>query len=82
MNIPESAVEAAAKAIAFQHWRTAIDDARAALEAAAPMLMAQALRNAANMLDTAPATDTRDALEAEVRQIKMLRARANELEGK
>lgn len=36
MNISSEAVEAAAKAIAGKHWQTAMDDARAALEAAAP----------------------------------------------
>lgn len=42
MTIPDEAVEAAAKAIAGEYWRTAMDDARAALEAAAPFLMARA----------------------------------------
>lgn len=37
----ETAVEAAAEALAGQHWRTAMDDARAALRAALPHLTAQ-----------------------------------------
>ena len=37
----EKAVEAGAEALAGQHWRTAMDDARAALRAALPHLTAQ-----------------------------------------
>ena len=37
----EKAVEAASEAIAGRHWRTAMDDARAALRAALPHLTAQ-----------------------------------------
>ena len=45
----EKAVEAASKAIAGQHWRTAMDDARAALRAALPHLTAQDVPHVARL---------------------------------
>jgi len=67
MTVPDEAVEAAARGLAIHKWPTAIgvwdsfgqgmkddfrDQARAALAAAAPFIAAQALRRAADYLET------------------------------
>jgi hypothetical protein len=69
VNISDEAIEAAAKGLAAQKWPTAIgvwdsfgqsmkddfrDQARAALEAAAPHLTAQALNEAADAFENLP----------------------------
>jgi len=85
--IPEAAVEAAAKAITARYgdpakrWKQDVDDATAALEAAAPVIAAQALEEAADaMREERHGWCLDDAGRYWInRTLDELRARANEI---